>query len=364
MSSLFYSSEEVKIIHALIADGESTPGPGAEVLQGDGSARRFFRLLPVEEVSWPSEQHSLIAALPPLDDNAGLAEALASFNIGMHLYHKNVPVPKLYGFDPACGMLLFEDLGDIHLHTFVKQHNIVDSMDWYEKTLDELIHFQVEGRHDFCTQWCHDTKRYDMRLMLERESGYFVQRFWQGYLKQENIPEGLWDEFKMLAGHAALVPNDYLLHRDFQSRNIMIHQKTLRIIDFQGARLGPLAYDVSALLLDPYVNLEEDIHNHLLEVYIEKALKKISLDRHSFLKDYYYIALQRNLQILGAFGYLTLVGGKVFFHQFIDPALASLRWLLRQPAGNEFPILMRLVDKASEHMLNKTQIVNMDVQYE
>jgi len=44
------------------------------------------------------------------------------------------------------------------------------------------------------------------------------------------------------------------MHRDFQSKNLMIKNEQIFVIDFQGARLGPPSYDLASLLFDPYVN--------------------------------------------------------------------------------------------------------------
>ena len=116
---------------------------------------------------------------------------------------------------------------------------------------------QVRGAVSFDPKWCWDTPQYDRMLMLERESGYFLQAFWQDLLGMEE-PPGLQEEFFELADRAARIPAGYFLHRDFQSRNIMIHGGEACIIDFQGGRLGPLAYDLASLLIDPYVALPDD----------------------------------------------------------------------------------------------------------
>ncbi len=349
MKDLSLSLKDVQRIYAVLVGPETSEGYAVHSLHGDGSARRFFRLRRVNtSYPWPSESESLLAVLPPKTSKTGLSEAWANFNIGLHLHERGIPVPLLYGFDPGTGLLLFEDLGDTLLNDFVTRHGISNSMAWYKKAVDELIRFQVDGRYGFDSSWCYDTVKYDRQLMLARESGYFAERFWQGYLGQNQLPAGIWEEFEKLADRAALAPNDFLLHRDFQSRNLMIHQGELRIIDFQGTRLGPLAYDLAALLLDPYVNLGKEQRKDLLAYYIDTVAGKISLDRISFRKEYYYIALHRNLQILGAFGYLTKVAGKTFFQQYIGPALTTLGGLLRQSEGNEFPLLGRLTDRASD----------------
>ena len=48
-----------------------------------------------------------------------------------------------------------------------------------------------------------------------------------------------------------------LCHRDYHSRNLMLHDGRLYIIDFQDARMGPDTYDLVSLLRDSYVDLAE-----------------------------------------------------------------------------------------------------------
>ncbi|MBW2502091.1 MAG: phosphotransferase, partial [Deltaproteobacteria bacterium] len=139
----------------------------------------------------------------------------------------------------------------------------------------------------------------------------------------------------------------YFLHRDFQSRNLMVTAGEIRIIDFQGGRLGPLGYDLASLLIDPYAGIPAGLQQRLLEHYLEQ-LCTYGLDDRAFLKGYKSLALQRNLQILGAFAFLAERKQKSFFRQFIPPAARSLQQLLAGPDGDNYPELRRLSEKIIE----------------
>jgi aminoglycoside/choline kinase family phosphotransferase len=124
----------------------------------------------------------------------------------------------------------------------------------------------------------------------------------------------------------------------------MISDGKIRIIDFQGARLGPLGYDLASLLIDPYAGLPEQVQHELIEHYLEH-LCKYGLDDRAFMRGYPYLALQRNLQILGAYSFLGFQKNKKFFRQFIRPATFSLQQRLTQPEAKDYPLLRKLTDK-------------------
>jgi aminoglycoside/choline kinase family phosphotransferase len=312
---------------------------------GDGSSRLFFRIL-------TGDNDSYCGVLPGNDTSGkGLAEAHAAFNIGSHLKKRSIPVPVIHGFDPETGFILFEDLGSTLLHdelNDLKEKNGDQAWnlirDTYKELAELLLFMQISGSVRFDRKWCWDTQRYNKKLMLEKESGYFVSTFCHDLLNLPDAPDALSDEFKKLAGRAASQPAVYFLHRDFQCRNIMLVDNEMRIIDFQGGRLGPLGYDLASLLVDPYALMPYEMQQELLEHYLEH-LCRYGLDDRTFLKGYPSLALQRNLQILGAFAFLSNQRGKPFFAQFIRPATFSLQQLLLNHGPDEYPRLLQLTEK-------------------
>ena len=105
--------------------------------------------------------------------------------------------------------------------------------------------------------------------------------------------------------------------------------------------MGPLGYDAASLLIDPYVNLSPAWQAELLDYYLELLTARLEVDLPAFREQYDYLALCRNLQILGAYGYLTKVKGKDQFARYIPTAVKTLqRQLLARPEA--FPRLTRL----------------------
>ena len=315
-------------------------------LTGDGSQRAFFRLRFADETT-------VVAVLPAGRDLGEMAEARSAWLIGTHLSRAGVPVPTPLAFAEERGMILFEDLGDLRLHDYLRGRGAGDDAELlrvYGEVVRELPRMQVLGGQGFQEAWCWQTPRYDRELMLTRESGYFLEALCQGLLGLSPDISALHREFEEIAGHAAAAPAHFFLHRDFQSRNLMLKDGRVRIIDFQGGRLGPLAYDLASLLIDPYVGLPQAVQDALLAEYLLALRQYTDYDPERFRREYVYLALQRNLQILGAFAFLAGQRGKAFFLPFIRPALQTLQARLAREGRGRYPVLSQLVQTCQEQM--------------
>ena len=125
----------------------------------------------------------------------------------------------------------------------------------------------------------------------------------------------------------------------------MVKNGDYYFIDFQGGRMGPIEYDLASLLLDPYVSLPYPVQHQLLEYCIEKLLSAADFDPDKFRTCFKYCALTRNLQILGAFGYLSKAKGKTYFEKYIPQAVETLKKNLFSLSDFKLPKLMSIVKK-------------------
>lgn len=315
-------------------------------LAGDGSSRIFLRL------SF-ADTSSIVAVLPGGDAAMGKKEAASAWQICLHLRAAGTAVPKPLAYDRQTGLILFEDLGDTRLHDLLQTDEYQQDhcrFNVYREVIRELVCLQVRGRENFDVSWCWQTPLYDRQLMLERESGYFLQALCRDFLNLRPDADALSREFERIADTAAKARSGFFLHRDFQSRNIMIREGRVRIIDFQGGRLGPLGYDLASLLLDPYAGLSPELRESLLEEYLGELLRRVPYDAQVFKNEYVYLAMQRNLQILGAFAFLGGQKGKTFFLPYIQPALKSMRNLLDEAGRGQFPALAGLTGQCREEI--------------
>jgi aminoglycoside/choline kinase family phosphotransferase len=274
------------------------------------------------------------------------AEADAFTCIGGHLYSKGLPVPEIYDADTFAGYVFLEDLGNLDLQTAVQQTDRPETvMALYRSVIDRLIKFSVTGAEHFDTAWCHQSPEYDRSLILENECRYFVEAFLNVYLGLEVKYRDYREEFDFLAANALRYSVMGLMHRDFQSRNIMIKNRSIYFIDFQGARLGPIQYDLASLLIDPYVDLPQEAQTRLLEYGLTELKKRIQFNADNFRRCYRHCCLTRNLQILGAFGYLTRVKSKPHFEKYIPAALRTLKNNLKAHNQKKLPGLNALMNK-------------------
>jgi hypothetical protein len=307
-------------------------------ISGDGSARRFYRVKG-REGSWII----MINNDPPTDDR-GVTENDSFLYIARHLRGIGVPVPEIFHYDLKRGWFLLEDLGACHLQTGVLR--IKDDrkrlVETYQQVIDALVIMQAEGRKGFDPSLTHNPP-YDQQFMLAWESGYFHRAFLKGFINLDIPDEELKDELEELARQAAEAPAEYFLYRDFQSRNILVRSEGLGFLDFQGGRLGPLQYDLASLLLDPYVELENEVQEELRAYYLGRIEKRVALDPQGFQEQYPFVALHRAMQILGAFAFLTKVRRLKFFRPYIPPALQGLRALLQEKHFTPYKKLKKIV---------------------
>ncbi|MCF8053099.1 MAG: NTP transferase domain-containing protein [Desulfobacterales bacterium] len=305
-------------------------------LAGDGSQRRWFRV--------STGETTLVMASHGIRCGQGTQEVDSFVDIGRHLASRQVPVPKIFSFDRFSGLVFTEDLGDQHLQAAVIKSPLQRVLFLYRRVIDAAIHMGLDGAEGFDPKWTWQSPRYDRGLILEKECRYFCEAFVAGHLGRPDPFRELTAEFFLLADRIEHHAVEGFIHRDLQSRNIMLRNDKIHFIDFQGGRTGPVQYDLASLLIDPYVDLAPE-HRRALTAYAMDRLSELSGTQQSrCLAGFRYCALSRNLQVLGAFGFLTGLG-KSWFEAAIPNAVASLNRVLAVLPEEEFPKLAVLAEE-------------------
>jgi aminoglycoside/choline kinase family phosphotransferase len=162
------------------------------------------------------------------------------------------------------------------------------------------------------------------------ELDFFTKHFieaYRGVVIAPSVKEELRREFSVVVESLASEPR-VLCHRDYHSRNLMLHAGELYIIDFQDARMGPDTYDLVSLLRDSYVDLPEKTVSELLAYYL--AVCGRTDEEREFRQRFDVMALQRNLKALGTFGYQTTARRNPVYIQYIPRTLRYVRSNLEQ----------------------------------
>jgi aminoglycoside/choline kinase family phosphotransferase len=318
--------------------GESgLAGRGARVvpLTGDASDRRYFRIL-------AADGPSVVLAL-----HAGPIEfaSLPFANVADLLQQVGLPVPAVLGHSDALGIVALQDLGDVTLQAHLGAATPAEHAALYRQAVAfiELLQRRGTELHPNAAAALGTPALppdghlpYRMAFDVEKltwELDFFVRHFVEGYrgiVVSASERQALAEEWSAIADELASEPR-VLCHRDYHSRNLMLHDGSLYIIDFQDARMGPDTYDLASLLRDSYVEISEGNVDELIAYF--RALKgrpasePADLDQASleFRRRFDLMSLQRNLKALGTFGYQTMTRRNPVYIQYMPRTLHYAR---------------------------------------
>lgn len=269
-----------------------------------GSDRTFWRV-------WNGAESAVVVGYALTRPENGRYSGHAHF-----LAAQGVRVPRVRADQPDAQVLVLEDWGEASLQRLMAQRPRAKQIEtWYRQVVEALVHFHRQGdaaaRAGLVLEKPFDTELYAWeRALFEQE--LLIKRF--GYAA---LPDDVAEELKQVA-EKLLAGKQVLVHRDFQSSNVLFKEGALALIDFQGMRLGSGAYDLASLLFDPYVNLDREMREKLAGYYT--ACYAEHPDAERLLHEG---AIQRLIQALGAYGRLAGVG-QHGFTRYILPALENL----------------------------------------
>jgi aminoglycoside/choline kinase family phosphotransferase len=205
----------------------------------------------------------------------------------------------------------------------------------YREAVDEIAQLQLKSGQSpqkvDCFRIAFDIEK------LSWELHYFLKHFLEGHRGCDLTVEDratLSEAFHELSHEIASWPR-VLCHRDYHSRNLMLHRERLYWIDFQDARMGPATYDLASLLRDAYVDVPEELQEDLKERFRQTAAP--DEPREVFRRRFDLMCVQRNLKALGTFGYMATVRQNPVYLPYIPRNLAHARHNL-----SRYPELERL----------------------
>jgi hypothetical protein len=296
-------------------------GPRVVPLTGDASDRRYYRILITDA---PSIVLSLYAAPFEFD-------RLSFVNVARLLEQMPVPIPTVLGHADDIGVLALEDLGDVTLQAHLGAASPGEHAALYRQAVALIATLQKRGAELASPDYTPYRVAFDVEK-LTWELDFFIKHFieaYRGVVIADPARVELRREFAAIVEELAAEPR-VLCHRDYHSRNLMLHHEKLYIIDFQDARMGPDTYDLVSLLRDSYVDLPEQTVEELVAYFLALTGETANAAAETFGRRFNVMALQRNLKALGTFGYQTTARRNPVYIQYIPRTLRYVRDNLEQ----------------------------------
>ncbi len=282
-------------------------------LRGDASTRIFKRL----EFK---DGFTAVSMLTPIEQKIDFEKFLRM----QELYTSHsIPVPEVYEADPDSLEIFMEDLGDLDLNRALRTASEKERVDYYRELLRLMaLIAPLENEYKSISSVPHEILAeerlsWELEFFLKNYCEYFNHRF--SPLEADALKE--W--FHELTREISAMPVA-LCHRDYHSRNVMVRDGSLYLVDFQDTRMGPFNYDLVSLLWDSYHKLPAD-EIQSLECHYYQLLKKdglnLEFDRY---KDFNRLtALQRNIKALGTFAAQGIKGNQSYI-EYIAPTWDSI----------------------------------------
>ncbi|MCB1195136.1 phosphotransferase [bacterium] len=281
-----------------------------------GSDRRYFRLRN------PANNTTVIQMVYGTEK----AENAYFTDIQHFLKELNVPVPKIIVNVPKKRWIFLEDLGDISIYSLKNQLTFLQIEEIYCAVLKQCAAIYDEGNRKYQQCPLVTNPPFDYTV-YKWEQEYFCENYLKLYRKEENIVSKFNIDFEHIARELSNYENR-LLHRDLQSKNIMIYRNTPFFIDFQGLRRGLPEYDLASLVHDPYMDFEDKVKEMLFSYIIEIVYPHLGRkDIDVFKRIFNLCSIQRLFQALGAFCFLGLRKEK---REFLEYIAVAERILLKQ----------------------------------
>ncbi|MGH7936042.1 MAG: aminoglycoside phosphotransferase family protein [Chthoniobacterales bacterium] len=278
-------------------------------IEKGGSDRKFYR------IQFSPEQTIVL-----LKYTGEHAENRRYVEIAEFLTAHEIRAPKIYFHDPAEGLIWLEDLGERDLWNY-REESWPVRRELYESALEEIAKLHRLSPAETADIRRDSPAQFDAALYLWEQHYFFDQCLGHYFGAGEETVRQLstLPALHEIAQRLASFPR-VLVHRDFQSQNIIVREEQAYLIDFQGMRPGLAEYDLASLLYDPYVGLTTAERAELQALYCDQARLRDS----AFEEKLRLCAMQRLMQALGAYAFLGLVRGNKAFLTHIPAALDSL----------------------------------------
>jgi len=313
-----------------------------EALPGDASNRKYYRLFlkngfgPSMVIMELADPENFKASEEEVSGKPSNIQELPFINIQNFLARNGVGVPEIFYYEKSEGLIFLEDLGDHTLEHEIPKCSPSSLESLYLKALDELLTLQSCGLDPTGVPCLAFERAFDISLWMW-EFDHFLEfgiEARNGEKMKDSDREKIRGFFLRISDRLSKEPRCFT-HRDYHSRNLMVHQERIRVIDFQDALQGPYLYDLASLLRDSYVSLPDNLIHHLLDYYLKRKKESNNpiLNPLRFRESFDLMSIQRNLKAAGRFIYIAQVKKNPRFLPFVAPTLEYVKEnLFRYPS--------------------------------
>jgi aminoglycoside/choline kinase family phosphotransferase len=253
--------------------------------------------------------------------------------IAEFLAEHKIRAPRIYFHDAAEGLIWIEDLGKADLWSHRGESWLVRRA-FNESALNEIVKLHCLPAE--AGRAVEESLPVAFDAALYRwEQNYFFKNCLGGLfgVDEEKLSElaelpALHEMAERLGDRPRV-----MVHRDFQSQNIIMRNAQAHLIDFQGMRPGLAEYDLASLLFDPYVAFSRSEREELLTTYEEMREAALLPVSPQFREIFHACGMQRLMQALGFYGFAGTVKGNQTFLSYVPAAMTSLRLLVGEVDG-------------------------------
>lgn len=289
--------------------------------EADFSSRRYARLI-------HDDGRRAILMDADLDQKTSMFVQVARI-----LTELEIAAPVIYATNPACGLVIMEDLGDRNVGKLLDQG--VAPLVYFERAINVLVHLHRNitplTLHDF------DGPTFDEEL-LTSQTELFLDTYvpvFQDRQVSDDERQDFKAEWRKLLGGIRRFPRSLML-RDYMPDNLMDVSPracvgALGVLDFQDAGVGPVLYDLISLCEIVRRDTAAHFFDELIENYYKKTQQQSDLEE--FRQACFVLSAQRHLRILGVLARLVQQG--------------------RTEKENYLPRVVRWLDHLADHSIMK-----------
>lgn len=277
------------------------------------SSKKYYRITGINNIAPGYKLLAMHAPQDTVSDYLDLTQVFAA---------NRIRTPRIFYHNVAHGYLIMEDCGNITLEHMVQIASDADNESYYRNILDTLVLIQSCSPDPSSVA---GSRYFDKEKFLYEYGFHICGKLIEGCLhyRLKDYEKKILDDFYFSLALELSEQPPVLVHRDFQSSNLIHMNSEWVIIDHQDARMGLALYDPVSLIEDVYVPLGPQLKQRLRLHYLSSArIKGLPVPADDlFTRLYDLTAIQRKLHDAGAFYFCFENFGNIKYLSYIKSVI-------------------------------------------